>query len=119
LVGSLSKVRSILSTAPKPPIKVVRLAEVDDDALRLLEEYYEAVSVVQRDTSGEIRKMTRDHSFAIWLAYLREKAVGCVALRSLPSVPSAGECKRLYVQPTARGNGIANLLLDELEAFAC
>ncbi|HEY1802417.1 MAG TPA: helix-turn-helix domain-containing GNAT family N-acetyltransferase [Terriglobales bacterium] len=119
LVGSLARVRSILSTAPKPPIKVIRLGEVDDDALRLLSEYYDAVSVVQRDTPGEIRKMTRHKALVIWLAYLQEKAVGCVALRTLPSIPFAGECKRLYVQPMARGNGIANLLLGDLEAFAC
>jgi DNA-binding MarR family transcriptional regulator len=48
LLDSLSKIRSILSE-PKP-IRVVRLSESNEDAIRLLQEYYEAVSVVQRDT---------------------------------------------------------------------
>jgi hypothetical protein len=32
----------------------------------------------------------------VWLAYLGERPVGCVVLRTFDSIPSAGECKRLY-----------------------
>jgi GNAT superfamily N-acetyltransferase len=52
------------------------------------------------------------------LAYLGEAAVGCVVLRMLDSIPLAGECKRLYVQPAARGHRIADKLLDAQEDFA-
>jgi GNAT superfamily N-acetyltransferase len=45
-------------------------------------------------------------------------AVGCVVLRKLDSIPFAAECKRLYVQPTARGHGTADKLMDALEDFA-
>jgi len=120
VIESLAKVRSILSEANKPSIRIVRLTEANDDAYRLLEEYYEAVSVVQRDAPGTIQKMITDASSGsgVWIAYLREKAVGCVVLRRLPSLQFAGECKRLYVQPEARGNGIAEALLDAQEEFA-
>jgi DNA-binding MarR family transcriptional regulator/GNAT superfamily N-acetyltransferase len=118
VINSLSKVRSILSEAQKPAVRIVRLSEANDDASRLLEEYYEAVSVIQRDTPEAIQQIIGDASSGIWVAYLRGKAVGCVMLRRLASIPFAGECKRLYVRPEARGNGLADALLDAQEAFA-
>ena len=118
VINSLSKVRSILIEAQKPAVRIVRLSEADDDASRLLEEYYEAASVIQRDTPEAIQQIIGDASSGIWVAYLREKTVGCVMLRRLSSIPLAGECKRLYVRPEARGKGIADALLDSQEEFA-
>jgi DNA-binding MarR family transcriptional regulator/GNAT superfamily N-acetyltransferase len=118
VINSLSKVRSILSEAQKPAVRIVRLSESNADASRLLEEYYEAASVIQRDTPEAIQQIIGDASSGIWVAYLREKAVGCVMLRRLSSIPFAGECKRLYVRPEARGKGIADALLDAQEEFA-
>src|SRR5262245_9151835 len=92
LIKSLSKVRSILSEAQKPAVRIVRLSEANDDASRLLEEYYEAVSVIQRDTTEVIQQVIGDDSSGIWIAYLRGEAVGCVMLRRLSSIPFAGEC---------------------------
>ena len=109
---------AILSKDRKPAVRIVRLCEADDDAFGLLDEYYEAVHVVQRDTPAAIRKIIDDASSGVWIAYLHEKAVGCVVLRRLASVSRAGECKRLYVRPEARGNGIAHALMDTLEAYA-
>jgi GNAT superfamily N-acetyltransferase len=54
----------------------------------------------------------------MWLAYIGEQVAGCVVLRRLNSIPRAGECKRLFVKPAARGRGIATLLLDALEEHA-
>jgi DNA-binding MarR family transcriptional regulator/GNAT superfamily N-acetyltransferase len=118
LLNSLLKIRSILSQPEEHSIQIVRLSKSNDDAIRLLQEYYEAVSVVQRDTPEAIQKIIDDPDSGVWLAYLDEKAVGCVVLRKLGSVPFAGECKRLYVQPIARGHGIADQLLDAQEDFA-
>jgi DNA-binding MarR family transcriptional regulator/GNAT superfamily N-acetyltransferase len=118
LIELTSKVRSILSKDRKNAVRIVRLMEANDDAYRLLEEYYDAVSVVQRDTPEAIQKIIGDASSGMWIAYFQERAVGCVVLRALTSIPLAGECKRLYVQPEARGNGIAEALLDAQEAFA-
>ena len=123
LVESLTKVRSILREDRRPAVRVVRLSKINDDAIRLLAEYYEAVHVVVRDSAEAIRKIVDDDASGVWLAYLgdetqKDKAVGCVVLRKLASIPLAGECKRLYVRPEARGHGIADALLDAQEAYA-
>ncbi len=105
---------------PKPAIKIVRLREPNDAAFALLEEYYEAVQVMQRDTPDALREKARDpeNPHVIWLAFLGGKAVGCVMLRWLRAIPQSGECKRLYVRPEARRLGIAEALLRALEKFA-
>jgi GNAT superfamily N-acetyltransferase len=118
VIASLLKVRSILSQDQRTSVRISRLIEANDDALRLLEEYYDAVNVVQRDSPEAIQKIIDDTSSGMWLAYLEDKAVGCVVLRKLASIPFAGECKRLYVQPHARGHRIANYLLDAQEEYA-
>lgn len=118
LVRSLSKVRSILSPSTAGEVKVVRISAASDEALQLLQEYYEAVSVVQRDTPQTIEAMISGASSGLWLAYLDGEPVGCVALKPLPLFPQAAECKRLYVRPSARGNRIADKLLDAMEQFA-
>ncbi len=57
---------------------------------------------------------------AFWLATVDDEIAGCIALRPLPSIGAhATEVKRLYVRPTYRGEGIADALLDALEAHAC
>jgi DNA-binding MarR family transcriptional regulator/GNAT superfamily N-acetyltransferase len=118
LIESLTRARSILSEALTPALRIVRLSKPNADAFRLLEEYYEAAAVVQRDTREAIRRFASDASSGLWIAYLGDTAVGCVVLKRLPSIPLAGECKRLYVKPEARGKGLAGLLLDAQEAFA-
>jgi GNAT superfamily N-acetyltransferase len=102
----------------KPSVRVIRLQKANGDGFQLLQEYYEAIHVVQRDALEGIQKIIGDESSGVWLAYLDEKAVGCVVLRTLPSIPRTGECKRLYVRPEARGRGVAAALMDALEAFA-
>lgn len=97
----------------------MRLAAANDDAQALLNEYYEAIQVIQRDTPADVRKIVEAPGSGVWLAYLGDEAVGCVVLRRLPSIPSASECKRLYVRPRARGNRIADRLLDAQEDYAC
>ena len=118
LLDSFSKIRFILREPEGCSVRIVQLSKSSDDALRLLQEYYEAVSVVQRDTPEAIQEIIDGPHSGVWLAYLEEKAVGCVVLRELGSVPFAGECKRLYVQPGARGRRIADKLLDAQENFA-
>ena len=102
----------------RPQARIVRLTVTNEEARALLEEYYEAVQVVQRDQPGSMEKWIDAPGSGMWVAYLEEEAVGCVVLRSLTSIPKASECKRLYVKPSARGNGIAEQLLDAQESFA-
>ncbi len=118
LVASLTKVRSILIGPVKAPVRIVRLTSANNHALAILQEYYEAVHVVQRDTPVSVHKILGAPASGMWLAYLGDEVVGCVVLRKLGSISHAAECKRLYVRPSARGNRIADKLLDEQEAFA-
>jgi DNA-binding MarR family transcriptional regulator/N-acetylglutamate synthase-like GNAT family acetyltransferase len=118
LVGSLAKARSILAAQQKPAVRIVRLAAANEDAFAILQEYYEAVHVVQRDKPGSIQKIIDAPASGIWLAYIEDEVVGCVVLRRRASLPAASECKRLYVKPSARGNRVADKLLDAQEAYA-
>ncbi len=118
LAASFTRVRSILIGAETSPVRIVRLTAANNAALAILLEYYEAVHVVQRDTPASVQKILREPASGMWLAYLGDEVLGCVVLRKLESIPRAAECKRLYVKPSARGNRIADKLLDELEAFA-
>ncbi|HEX4322029.1 MAG TPA: helix-turn-helix domain-containing GNAT family N-acetyltransferase [Acidobacteriaceae bacterium] len=122
LVDSLARARSILEKPAhhgvSQPIGIRRLSKPSSEALDLLHEYYEAVHVVQRDTPKAVGKVIRTPASGLWLAYLGSEPIGCVLLRRLSSIPHAGECKRLYVRPSARGLGIAARLMDALEDFA-
>jgi GNAT superfamily N-acetyltransferase len=53
---------------------------------------------------------------AFRLAWLDGRAVGCGGVRVIE--PGLAEIKRMYVEPAARGRGIARALLAELEAEA-
>ncbi|MGA8086222.1 MAG: helix-turn-helix domain-containing GNAT family N-acetyltransferase [Terracidiphilus sp.] len=118
LIASLENVRMILGGKQIPTIRIERLRAPNDDALAILEEYYDAVHVIQRDKPGSLRKIIEEPGSGMWLAYRGEEAVGCVVLRSLANIPLASECKRLYVKHAARGNRIADKLLDVQEEFA-
>jgi putative acetyltransferase len=48
----------------------------------------------------------------LWVARREGAPVGCIALR--PLSPTAGEIKRMYVDPAHRGNGIARALVEHL-----
>jgi ribosomal protein S18 acetylase RimI-like enzyme len=52
----------------------------------------------------------------LWLARAGDVGVGCVALR--PRDAGIAEVKRMYVDPTARGNGVGRALLEALIAGA-
>jgi DNA-binding MarR family transcriptional regulator/GNAT superfamily N-acetyltransferase len=118
LVKLLKQAHQILASPPDPGVTIVRLTKPCDEALEILEEYYQAVDVIQRDKPGALDETLADPRSAMWLAKLGNAIVGCVVLRTLPSLPNAGECKRLYVRPAARGRHVASMLLDSLEEHA-
>lgn len=55
-------------------------------------------------------------SGALWVAWLGEEALGCVALHRL--APDTAELKRMYVRPEARGRGVARRLTEHAIAAA-
>lgn len=118
LVASLARVHEILRNPPSN-IEIVRASLRHLAAVRsLLSEYYAALNVIQRDTATDVRRLLREPNAGFWIAYVGAMPAGCVALRPLSTQQLAGECKRLYVRPAFRGNGIAKALLDRLETFA-
>lgn len=102
-------------------ILLARPPQTADLAL-LLDEYFTALDVVKRDSPEDIARSLADPAGASWLAYGDGIPAGCVALRplDLPGARpgSALECKRLYVRPAFRGQGIAEALMDALETHA-
>jgi GNAT superfamily N-acetyltransferase len=98
-------------------IRRVMASEIDT-AYAIVEEYYEAMSVVARDTPDEFARLYFGEGTGIWLARLEEKVIGCIALRVMPQFTERGEVKRLYVKPEYRGRGIAVALHHALETYA-
>ena len=98
----------------------VRRASIADasDAFRLVEEYYDAVSVVVRDSRTKLMGYLTNAESGVWLAYCGATAVGCVLYHPLPERDVAGEVKRLYVQPAFRRRRLAQRLLEDLERFS-
>ena len=88
------------------------------DAHLLMQEYYEAVGVLKRDSPEEIVAYLTEITSALWIAYVAGAPAGCVVLRPLAVFDHAAECKRLYVRPWFRGLGIAGALLDAMEEHA-
>jgi GNAT superfamily N-acetyltransferase len=89
-----------------------------DAAFRIVEEYYDAANVLARDTKDDFARYYFGERSGVWLASVEDNVVGCIALRELPDLVRSGEIKRMYVQPTHRGHGIAKELLNALEGFA-
>ena len=118
LVTALTTAHQLLSAPKNDAVGIVRLTKACDEAVKILQEYYEAVHVVQRDEPGSLQMLIDEPASGMWLAYIGNEVVGCVVLRKLASIPKAGECKRMYVKPSARGKGIADKLLDAQEEFA-
>ena len=99
---------------------VITRGERDDfeGAWAIVSEYYDAVGVVAREDRPEFLSHYFGAGSGVWLARDGETIVGCIALRPLDHRGTAGEVKRLYVRPSARGRGVAGLLLDALHEYA-
>jgi putative acetyltransferase len=107
-----------IGTRESADIRVERAqVEYPDDAFALIEEYYEAVSVVARDDRAMLLGYLSDPRSAIWVAYCDGVPMGCILYHPLPQL-HAGEMKRLYVRKEYRGLGVARQLLHTLEHFA-
>lgn len=117
LLAALVRVRQIL--APAPGLQVLRaLAPQLAEATGLLHEYFDVIKVVLRDDAQAIAAFLNEPDSAMWIAYVDGRPAGCVALRPLPELGNAVECKRLYVRPAFQRRGLADALMQALEAHA-
>lgn len=86
---------------------------------QLIETLYPLISYT--DLLDQLAELHAAPLGAILLARLDGKAVGCGMFHSIR--PRMAEIKRLYVQPTARGNGVGwalcQGLIDQIRAAGC
>ena len=99
------------------PIRIV-LAGPDHlgPATEIVDEYQESFDIVVRDSPHELTRYLAP-PYGFWLVQQGAETLGCIALRPLP-IAGEGEIKRLFLRPTARGQGLSDRLLDALESFA-
>jgi putative acetyltransferase len=57
-----------------------------------------------------------ENNNTVVLVYLNSEAIGCGCIKKYSE--NVAEIKRMYVKPTARGKGIAIMIVDELERWA-
>jgi GNAT superfamily N-acetyltransferase len=89
-----------------------------NDARQLLHEYFDVIGAVLRDDDAAIHAFLDDASSAMWIAYVDGAPAACVAMRPLPEIAGATECKRLYVADAYRRRGLAETLMQALENHA-
>jgi GNAT superfamily N-acetyltransferase len=105
--------------APMVEVDIARPS--DDDARRLLSAYLMELDRRLGDSTRDVDATWDDDPYGgprarVVVARLDGVAVGCAGLR--PHTASAGEVKRLYVAPIARGRGVGRALLAALERAA-
>jgi len=94
---------------------------LQDDVRRLVAELNDDVVAQSPDTPAEfvfcmtVEEMAGPET-TVWVARSEGVAIGCGAL--LRHEDGFGEIKRVYLQPSARGKGVAAQLLDAIEAGA-
>ena len=102
------------------PSVVIRRATADDlpAILTLLRDYYTEWDIRLRDPPDKTAADLTHPELGFFLAEVDGAPAACVLLRPLPSIPSATECKRLFVAREFRGHGLAGKLMDAAEAHA-
>jgi ribosomal protein S18 acetylase RimI-like enzyme len=105
---------------PAGPVSTIRAAAWPDDlgAVRALFTEYAAgigVDLSFQDFDAEVDTLPGRYaapSGALFVAWRGDEPVGCIALRALAD----GDCemKRLYVQPSTRGEGLGRRLVERI-----
>lgn len=105
------------------PIRLVQpLSEGDwREARQLVKEYAESLNLDLsfQDFAREMEDLTNEYAApagAFLLARKGDACIGCVGVRRFSD--GAGEVKRLYVVPAARGKGVGRLLAEGIVAAA-
>jgi GNAT superfamily N-acetyltransferase len=91
------------------------------ESIRLIGELWQELGVLCPEVKGAPFQPTDiiGKGTAFIIAWLDDAAVGCSAFQPLEkNETSIAEIKRMYVQPTVRGRGIARTILMKLEQLA-
>lgn len=105
-------------------IRIQRAVMTDLEALLPLLQAYRVFYKQKPDPAGEHRflhERLTNHDSAIFVARGKEKSVGFVQLYTVCSLVRLGPAlllEDLYVDPEARGRGVARALLDRAKAHA-
>lgn len=106
-------------------ISIVKVTALEiDQAIAIVEEYYDFLEIQVRDDRETIMHYLEGEDSGIWIAVVsgnesgQSITVGCVILRPLQIISNSGEVKRLYVKDAYRGRKIAQMLMEALEAQA-
>jgi putative acetyltransferase len=110
--------------APGQPLEIeVRRADLDSTAATtLIQALNEELTALYRDQGPGVNHFRLEAEEvspgrgAFLVAFSGETPVGCGAIRRLDA--GVAEIKRMYVDPAARGRGVAGRVLAQLEAEA-
>jgi GNAT superfamily N-acetyltransferase len=124
---SLPSIKPKLRLMNRQPILEIHRANLaeTETAFRLVEEYFSALIIVKREDRQEFVRKYFGAGRGFWLARVNGELAGCAAVRPFPDAdnpmpgkPNCAELKRMFVREQFRGQGIAQRLLQEAEAFA-
>ena len=99
-------------------VRMKRRRHLNAQAWALLAEFYAAIDVVHQDSAEEMQDLLRDAHSGLWVATVGSMPAGCVVLKAGVPEEGSGECKRLYVRPAFRKQGVADRLMEALEQAA-
>lgn len=100
-----------------PTISYQRTRFDDERFQALIKELDQEFWVRYPDTQQNFEPYNKvDESARVIIATWSGQAIGCGCFRPRPG--STVEIKRMYVKPSQRGQGIAKILLQQLEAWA-
>lgn len=115
----------MIKTMPDTGITITREDPGSDLARELLARYFQELAArfpegfdPEQSVAAPAQEL-RPPQGAFLVVRLNGSAVGCGGIRRLDvSEPSVAEVKRMWIDPAARGRGLARRLLGELETVA-
>ncbi len=98
-------------------MKVIRTNSKHADFIILVEELDNYLSVINGENDDFFKKFNQLNDLNnVILVYNKESVVGCGAFKTYDD--ASVEIKRMYVKPDFRREGVAKIILNELEVWA-
>ncbi|MGJ8683195.1 MAG: GNAT family N-acetyltransferase [Nonlabens sp.] len=98
-------------------MRLVRTDSHNEDFIALVKELDTYLAIADGEDHAFYDQFNKlDHIKNVVVAYKSHIPVGCGAIKKYDS--RSVEIKRMYTQPAYRGNGIASLILKELEKWS-